>query len=46
VLQQINICKKEHTQKAGEKTHSHQLMQAAFNAQIKSRANVSNAYVT
>lgn len=44
VLQQIHICKEEHTQKMGVKTHNHKLMQAALNAQIKSHVNVPNAY--
>lgn len=43
VLQQKHICKEEYTQKMDEKTHSHKLMQAALNAQIKSP--VPNAYV-
>lgn len=43
VLQQIHICKEEYTQKIGEKTHSHKLMQAALNAPVKSP--VPNAYV-
>lgn len=30
----------------GEKTHNHELVQAALNSQIKSHANVANAYAT
>lgn len=44
MLQQIHICKEEHTQKMGVKTLNHKLMQAALNAQIKSHVNVPNAY--
>lgn len=46
VLQQIHICKEEHAQKMGKKTHSHNVMQAALNAQIKSHADVRGAYAT
>lgn len=46
MLQQIHICKEEHPQKMGEKTRNHKLTQAALKAQIKSRANGPNAYMT
>lgn len=46
MLHQIYICKEEHAEKMGEKTHSHNVMQTALNAQIKSHANVRDACAT